>query len=260
MKTKDWLRQWHYAHRGLHGQGSGAVENSLGAFQKAMRAGYGIECDVWPLRGGDFAVFHDADLQRLTRRQGCIWEQSVESLRAVRLAGSLESIPLLSELLQVVDGRVPLLIELKEKAACTDCFGRYQHLVALLADYPGPVAVMGFNAQLLGSLQAQLKPLGVCLGWLSAEVPSDGQLPSDESTYAFRADFLGLEAQALIQASNSGSTKQKLFASKPVLSWTVRSRAQALQLRSVADALIFEGWLPSSSDEGLACGGSGVCA
>src|SRR6185312_11488790 len=100
------------AHRGLWRSG-GAPENSLAAFEAACRAGYGIELDVRLSADGEAMVFHDETLERLTASAGLVEEQTADELQALRLFGSCEVIPTLDEVLVLIDGRTPLLVELK---------------------------------------------------------------------------------------------------------------------------------------------------
>ena len=100
-----------YAHRGLHGEG--VPENSLAAFKKAVENGHGIELDLQLSADGEVMVFHDYTLKRMTGEAGLLSEKTAEELRSLRLAGTDEHIPTLREVLELVDGQVPLLVELK---------------------------------------------------------------------------------------------------------------------------------------------------
>jgi len=99
-----------YAHRGLHG--GGVPENSLAAFKKAVDSGHGIELDLQLSADGEVMVFHDYTLVRITGESGLLSERSAEELRSLRLSGTDEHIPTLREVLELVDGRVPLLVEI----------------------------------------------------------------------------------------------------------------------------------------------------
>ena len=132
-----------FAHRGLHGPG--IPENSLAAFRAALDAGAGIECDVRLTGDGQVIVFHDHDLRRM-----CASALAVESTRAEVLAGqklfdSGEHIPWLSELLELVEGKVPLLVELKCRSG--NAARLAQAVAAELVDYAGPLVVMSFEAR-----------------------------------------------------------------------------------------------------------------
>ena len=109
-----------YAHRGLHGDGR--IENSRAAFTAAIAAGHGIELDVQPAREGEAFVFHDPMLDRLTDSSGPFGLHSAHELDQIRLRGSHETIPRLSEILALVAGRVPVLIEIKANEAAVASF------------------------------------------------------------------------------------------------------------------------------------------
>lgn len=114
MKNLDFLTQKPIAHRGLHDEKS--CENSLSAFEKAIALGFPIELDVQASLEGIPVVFHDGSLDRLTSLSGPIYHQTVETLATTLLKETSESIPTLETVLKVVDGRVPLLIEIKSES------------------------------------------------------------------------------------------------------------------------------------------------
>ena len=109
----------HYAHRGLFDNNSDAPENSLAAFKKAVDAGYGIELDVQLSKDDKLVVFHDATLKRMCGVEGKVWEYTLEELKEFRLLNSTEQIPTFDEFLEVVDGRVPFILEYKLDRAQT---------------------------------------------------------------------------------------------------------------------------------------------
>ena len=102
-----------WAHRGLHDRKKGIPENSLAAFRKAVERGCGIELDVHLTRDRRLVVFHDDTFERMCGRSGIVEQTDYEALRSYRLDGTGERIPLLEEALRCIDGRVPLLIEVK---------------------------------------------------------------------------------------------------------------------------------------------------
>lgn len=109
----------HYAHRGLFDNNSNAPENSLAAFKKAVDAGYGIELDVQLSKDNKLVVFHDATLKRMCGVEGKVWEYTLEELKEFRLLNSDEQIPTFDEFLEVVDGKVPFILEFKLDRAQT---------------------------------------------------------------------------------------------------------------------------------------------
>ena len=102
-----------FAHRGLHGDPNVIPENSMAAFHRAVTRGYGIEMDVRLTADGQAVLFHDDDLERLCGCTGTVETYTYKQLRLFPLHGSEEKIPLLKDVLQMVGGRVPLLIEIK---------------------------------------------------------------------------------------------------------------------------------------------------
>ena len=140
------FRWRNFAHRGLHDRSGLVPENSLAAFRAAAEAGYGIELDVQLSRDGQVVVFHDADLRRL-----CGVDQRVDALnwtelRGMRLQGSDAHIPLFSEALQAVDGRVPLIVELKPGSRDRELCEKTR---ALLDRYNGDVCVESFSPKIV---------------------------------------------------------------------------------------------------------------
>lgn len=107
------LKNVHYAHRGLHNNRTSAPENSLKAFELAVEAGYGIEMDVQLTKDNIPVVFHDKTLKRMCGKDGYVWEYTLEELQQNTLADSKEQIPTFEEVLKLIDGKVPLIIEYK---------------------------------------------------------------------------------------------------------------------------------------------------
>lgn len=141
------LRQFRYAHRGLHNAQRGVPENSLLAFRYAISGGFGIEMDVRLSRDRVPVVIHDGHLQRLCGVEGFVERSTVEQLRQTPLLGSRERIPTLEEALATVKGQVPVLLELKTyKNNVRDlCLKTAQ----LLESYRGEAAVISFDPRVL---------------------------------------------------------------------------------------------------------------
>lgn len=135
------LRGWSYAHRGLHG--AGVPENSMAAFRKALEHGYGIELDVHLMRDGTLAVIHDASLLRTAGVDVKIEDLTAAELEQYDLEGTQEKIPLFSQVLELFDGKAPMIIELKAEK------GNHGALCAavckLLEDYKGVYCIESFD-------------------------------------------------------------------------------------------------------------------
>ena len=140
-----------YAHRGLHGDG--IPENSKAAFSRACEQGFGIELDVQLSRDGTVMVFHDATLVRMTGRDGKLCDYTADELQSIPLADTAETIPTFAEVLAIVDGRVPLLVELKGESTSTELCPK---VAALLRAYKGPYCIESFNPILLGEMKKHL--------------------------------------------------------------------------------------------------------
>ena len=137
-----------YAHRGLHNRD--IPENSLAAFEKAVQSGFGIELDVHLSSDGEVMVFHDASLARMTGCDKKLNEMTADELKTLSLGKSDEKIPLFSEVLALVNGQVPLLIELKGETFDTSLCAK----VALLLDaYKGPFCIESFNPLLIKEMR-----------------------------------------------------------------------------------------------------------
>ena len=147
------LRGWRYAHRGLHG--SSAPENSLEAFRRAVEGGYGMELDIHLLKDGSLAVLHDHSLQRTAGADVNIEDLTAEELKIFRLEGTDEPIPLFSQVLELVAGRTPLIVELK---STTDNFAALCDAATRLLDgYQGVYCIESFDPR--------------CIGWLKKHRP-----------------------------------------------------------------------------------------
>ena len=107
-----------YAHRGLHN--AERAENSISAFRHSVELGFGIELDVRLSKDGVLVVFHDDTLDRMTGLSGRVIDYTAEELSAMRLAGTEDGIPTFSEVLSLIGGRVPLLVEIKEDASVSE--------------------------------------------------------------------------------------------------------------------------------------------
>ena len=137
-----------YAHRGLHGEG--VPENSLAAFDLAAKRGFGIELDVPLSSDGTVMVFHDYTLVRMTGCEKKLCELTAEELSALSLDGTDERIPTFEQVLSLVDGRVPLLIELKGESTDTSLCAS---VAESLRNYKGKYCLESFNPLLIGNMK-----------------------------------------------------------------------------------------------------------
>jgi glycerophosphoryl diester phosphodiesterase len=138
------LKRYYYAHRGLHDNKGEAPENSLLAFKKAVDAGYGIELDLQLTKDEQVVVFHDDSLQRICGKEGLVGDFTYEELKEMRLFGTEERMPLFSEVLELVDGHVPIIVEYKVYEG-TDIASVCAHGDELLRGYRGLYCIESFH-------------------------------------------------------------------------------------------------------------------
>lgn len=237
------------AHRGLHDVTTGRAENTRAAFQAAIVAGYGIELDIQLSADEQAMSFHDCTLDRLTSEVGRVRDRTAAELSEVRLNGSQDTIPTFRQVLKVVAGKVPLLVEIKDQDGAFGAgVGPLEEAVARdLRDYRGDCAVMSFNPYSVAAMQALLPdvPRGIT---------SDNFDPLPEGVSAEYAEELRrIDAYDRVEASFISQDRADLerprvaelkASGARVLCWTVRSAEQEAVARRIADNITFEGYLP----------------
>ncbi len=239
------FRGRNFAHRGLHTKDRSVPENSLAAFAAAADAGYGIELDVQFSKEGKVVVFHDDTLDRVTGVHGRVDSFSLEELKAMRLCGTDETIPLFEEVLKLVNGRVPLIVELKtgprNRELCEKTW-------AYLKEYSGDYCIESFDPRIVS--------------WFRKNAPGvlRGQLASGYREYnghkmAFPASRLLGNVIARPQfiawgpAKKNGMVKLCEAFGPLKIRWTARDPRQAPALEEEFDAVIFEHYTPHTHFE-----------
>lgn len=134
------------AHRGLHTKDKSIPENSLAAFDRACENGYGIELDVQLSKDGQVVVFHDDTLNRVCGVDSRVDAKTLEELKSLSLCGTKETIPLFTEVLDVVKGRAPLIVELKKSPHTEELC---QKTLAILRAYTGPYCIESFDPRIV---------------------------------------------------------------------------------------------------------------
>lgn len=238
----DWIREVPIAHRGLHDVDGGVPENSLAAFDRAAEAGFAIELDVQLTADGVVVVFHDDDLLRMTGHPGRVAGASSGELGALRLAGTAHRVPSLAEVLDLVDGRAALFVEVKNRGAP----GPLEEAVAAeLGPYAGPWAVGSFNPLSLAWFKESCP--GVPRGQISGSLKDSDLDPAIRLGLQNLAmnpltepHFVAYELAALPHPAVTAAREAGL----PVVAWTVRSVEDRVRAEQVADNIIFEGIVP----------------
>ena len=221
-----------FAHRGLHG--AGRPENSRAAFEAAIAAGHGIELDVQASVDGEAFVLHDYELERLTEGHGAVRTLGAAELRRIRLKDSDETIPILAEILALIAGRAPVLIEVKSPDRRVAALSRAVHRA--LEGYTGPVAVMSFNPE-IGRWFARHAP-GRLRGLVVTEAGKSwrGIIRRHLALWRARPDFLAYDIRDLPSRFAERARAKGL----KVLTWTCRSLADRARAAEHADQIIYE--------------------
>lgn len=234
-RAPDWLTRWEYAHRGLHGQG--VPENSRAAAEAAIAAGMGIECDIQRSRDDHPMVFHDWELQRLTGVADETERRIAEELESLSLLGTDQHPMRLAKFLDVVEGRVPLLIEIKSRPGY-DVEWTCLYVSRLLADYAGNHAVMSFDPRVARWFRSN-SPETAC-GLVMREDDHGHTQKAWQRRLALwlaKPDFLAYH----IAAMPSRWVARLRAKGMPVLTWTVNSPETRERGLAHADALVAEG-------------------
>lgn len=236
---KSWLVENYIAHRGLHDQDS--PENSLSAFKKAMEKGYAIELDVHLISDGKIVVIHDETLKRVTNKDGYVKNLNSKDLKNYKLMGTNETIPTLEEVLELVNGSVPLLIEIKN----TGKVGELETaLYKILKDYKGEYAIQSFNPY--------------TLNWFYKNAP---EIPRGQLSSFFKGTKLSFFKKSVLKrmilnkkvsypnfisydCENIPNRFVNHYKQLPLLCWCIRSQEQYLKIIKYCDNIIFENFDP----------------
>lgn len=231
-----------YAHRGLHHQS--IPENSLAAFHRAVEHGYGIELDVQLTQDQELVIMHDFHLKRACGIDFDVDQLTFEECQKLRLFDSDEKIPLLKEVLACVDGKIPLIIEIKQKSIDnTVC----RKTAMLLDQYQGAFCVESFNP--------------IAVGWFKKHRPnyvrgqlSDAFIHDDKmnktlkfvlknllANFISRPDFIAYNVNHL---DNKVFQLIKTMYRIPTVTWTLKDQETYQKVKNEIDCIIFEDFIP----------------
>ncbi len=231
----------HYAHRGLFDNKSNAPENSLNAIRKAVEAGYGIEFDVQLSKDDVPVVFHDASLKRVCGVDGKVWDYTLEELQKMKLCDSDQTVPTFEEVLKVVNGKVPLIIEYKMDRVDTKVCELGDRM---LKNYRGTYCIESFHPFAVQWYRKN-RP-DVVRGQLSENFARSGRktLHLRVMTYLLsncltRPDFI---AYCHKDASNISRRICKLMGALSV-TWTIKSQEEYEKAKKHFDLFIFDSFI-----------------
>ncbi|MEI9925584.1 MAG: glycerophosphodiester phosphodiesterase [Bradyrhizobium sp.] len=250
MPAPDWLTARPVAHRGLHDRISGIIENMPGAATAAIEGDFGIECDIQLSADGEAMVHHDDGLGRLTEGKGDLLGLTARELQAVKFKDTSERMMTLSDLCALVDGRVPIIIEVKSHF---DGDRKLETRMAqVLQTYAGPVAGMSFDPDQVAALR-EIMP-GLLRGIVAERSYSEADWP--EASPAQRRGMLHLRhawrtrpqfvAYWVNELPSLAPWIARHVFGLPLLTWTVRTPEQRDRAARYADQMIFEGFLPGT--------------
>ena len=232
-----WLFNKPIAHRGLWNEQ--IIENSIPAYKNAVEKGYPIEIDVFLSKDNVFMSFHDSTLTRMTGKEGYIYDKTYSELKSLRLKNSDEQIPSLDEVLELCQGKVPLLIEIKKQPN--------KNVVDLLCEklknYTGKFAIQSFNPFYIKRVK-KIAPNFIrgILGTENAE---------DEKPFTKRVlknlSFNFLCKPQFISYRHTGLPLKKIIRKNlPVIAWTITDEESYKKVKPFAKNIIFEGFIPKT--------------
>lgn len=147
MKDLNWIKNGYFAHRGLHTKDLSIPENTIAAYTKAIEKGFGIEMDVNQLKDGNIVVFHDKDLFRLCGKNLALKDLTYEEIITYKILNTEETIHKLEDVLKLINGRVPLLIELKPYGEKESFCSKFMEI---MDQYHGVWAMHSFHPSYVG--------------------------------------------------------------------------------------------------------------
>lgn len=236
-KGMESLKNWKYAHRGLHD--AEKPENSMAAFEAALKKGYGIELDIHLTKDNELAVTHDHTLDRCTDRTGTVEEMTLAELQQCHLGGTQEVIPAFRQVLELFDGKAPMIIELKSTgknyAELTD------RVMEELKGYSGLYCLESFDPNCLKHLKKNYPDVirgQLADNYLKNKVDHPLHLRFAMTymlaNFMFQPDFIAYRFEYRKTLSNFLIRKLwKMYA----VSWTLKNQADF-------DTAVSEGWIP----------------
>jgi glycerophosphoryl diester phosphodiesterase len=238
------------AHRGFHQADDGIIENSPSAIRQAMDRNFAVEVDVQETADGEALVFHDYTLDRLAEGTGPVIGQTAAALTGVHMKTGSDRLWLLRELFDLVDGKVPLVIEIKSLMR-RDAQGDFVRRVAdQVAGYRGPACIKSFDPDML-SIARSHRP-EVLRG-----IVADGARPGQDYARFSRVDRFILRhilhaprtrphfiSYGVNDLPKAGPSLLRSAFGLPLMCWTVRTRDQRDRARRYADQIVFEGFDP----------------
>lgn len=231
------LRKWKYAHRGLHG--NGVPENSMAAFRLALENGYGIELDLHLLSDGNVAVIHDSSLKRTANADVRIEDLTTADLQGYCLEGTQERIPTFCQILELFDGKAPLIIEVKPVDGNHNAL--MEKTMEMLQDYNGLYCIESFDPR--------------CIRWMKKNRPDivRGQLAHNSLHENGKVPYIlrFVMTNLLSNFWNKPDFVAYRFCDRNRLSvaisrklWKIQGVSWTLKTKEDLDTAVKENWIP----------------
>lgn len=239
IENDCWLITRPIAHRGLWNKN--IIENSLTAYKNAVDNGFPIEIDLYLSADGELFSFHDLNLYRMTGLNADITSLSSDEINKLRLLSSDEKIPSFKEVLSLVGGKVPLLIELKDQVGGKKSVYK---AVDILKDYNGEYAIQSFNPLYLKTVKKMMPNalIGILATCDENELKKKSFLTrfivkNMALNFLIKPDFISYYYKGL-------PLNKRKIKNKKVLAWTVTDEKTATAVAPYSDNIIFENYLP----------------
>ncbi|WP_150522799.1 glycerophosphodiester phosphodiesterase family protein [Roseibium sediminis] len=240
------------AHRGYHDARQGRMENTPTAIQAAVDKGFGIEVDVQETADGEALVFHDYTLDRLADATGKVIDRPSEALVALKMKTGGDSLWMLQDLFDLVDGKVPLVIEIKSLMRPGAQADFVRRIVDQVAAYSGPACIKSFDPDMV-AVAREHNP-AVLRGIVADAARPDGEFARLSFTHRFilrhllhyprtRPHFISYGIKDLPQMGPSLFSRH---AKIPIMTWTVRTQEDREKAARFADQIVFEGFDPDA--------------
>ncbi|MGL5330607.1 MAG: glycerophosphodiester phosphodiesterase family protein [Peptostreptococcaceae bacterium] len=238
-KNIAWLKEVPFSHRGLHNDDY--PENSLGAFKNSIKYGYGIELDVLLTKDNKVVVFHDYNLERMTNNKSDVNELTYKEISELLLLNTDEKIPLLSEVLKCINGKIPVLIEIK---AIDEYISISENVYNITKDYTGIYSIQSFDPRVLKWYKENAPQ--VVRGQISNYF-EDTILKWDKKiilrnmmlNFNTKPDYICYGLYKL-NSLRIKSLRKKM----PIISWTIKDKEDMKKGYKYSDNIIFEKIMP----------------
>lgn len=247
ISPESWINKQFIAHRGFHNN-KDVPENSIYAFQYAYEQGFAIELDVHIIRDGTLVVFHDDHLKRMTgvdkNLENCVFDE----IANLKLGNTKEDIPLFEDVLKIIDGKVPLMIELKNSGKA----GRLEKAAyEALKGYQGEYVIQSFNPFSVAWFKKNAKE--VIRGQLSGSYKDEKinfikkfLLKNLMLNIISKPDFVNYEIGYL----DKWILKRLKTKRIPIIAWTARDIDTFRLSLKKCNNVVFEGFFPEDIDWG----------